>query len=195
MAEEQSGDPPVELSDGCEDKRFMTQVRLCWMKDECCQRLSQSSQGSYWWQRFTFPLVMSTTNAFTVTIATSPKAEQAVPPPRQSDAVLKGAVFAIAGLSGVVWGALRRWVAWRMAGETFSAVSSFALPKALTWAGLRAGTGAAILTSVYGPFGFRSQMRYKTLDASIGQRGTLSMSGVREIADIGERTFLQKEGH
>lgn len=79
-----------------------------------------------------------------------------------------------------------------MAGETFSAVSSFALPKALTLAGLRAGTGAAILTSVYGPFGFRSQMRYKTLDASSGRRGTLSMSGVREIADIGERTFLQE---
>lgn len=79
-----------------------------------------------------------------------------------------------------------------MAGETFSAVSSFALPKALTWAGLRAGMGAAILTSVYGPFGFRSQMRYKTLDASSGKRGTLSMSGVREVADIGEITSLQE---
>lgn len=34
MAEEQSGDPPVELREGYEDKRFMSQVTLR-MKNVC----------------------------------------------------------------------------------------------------------------------------------------------------------------
>lgn len=86
----------------------------------------------------------------------------------------------------MAWGAVRRWVAWRRAGETFAAVSRLALPRAVLWAGLRAGLGATLLTATHGPFGFRSQMRYRTLDATDGSRGTLAMSGAREVADLGE---------
>ena len=77
-------------------------------------------------------------------------------------------------------------MAWRRAGETFSAVSRLALPRALLWAGLRAGLGAAALVATHGPVGFRPQARPFALDATSGRRGTLAMSAAREVAELGE---------
>lgn len=77
-------------------------------------------------------------------------------------------------------------MAWRRAGETFSAISKLALPRALMWAGLRAGLGAAALVATHGPVGFRPQARPWALDAASGRRGTLAMSAAREVTELGE---------
>lgn len=117
------------------------------------------------------------------------QAEFATPPLALSGPLPIVTASAIAGVAGFGWGIARRWAAWRRAGEMFAAVARFSLPRALLWAGLRAGLGAMVLTATHGPVGFRSQMTYKTLDATTGDRGTLTMSGARQAVDLGEKSW------
>eukprot|EP00752_Nemacystus_decipiens_P014349 g12766.t1 len=109
-----------------------------------------------------------------------------LPPSPYHGAVVNLQISGGVGMAiGVPWGAGRRWMAWRRAGETFSAVSRLAFPRALMWAGLRAGLGAAALVATHGPVGFRPQARPFSLDATSGRRGTLAMSAAREVAELG----------
>lgn len=100
---------------------------------------------------------------------------------------------------GFVWGALRRLVAWRQAGEHFTVTSpgarSFASAglsrawaggQAAIYGGLRAGLGAGVLAALYGVFGVRFFLRDETLDRSTGRRGTVAMSCARTAVDLGE---------
>ncbi|CAM9371604.1 unnamed protein product [Pylaiella littoralis] len=115
------------------------------------------------------------------------QAERSIAPtPPHQNTLLNLQVSVGVGMAlGVPWGAARRWMAWRRAGEIFSAVSKFSLPRALLTAGLRAGLGATALIATHGPAGFRVQARPWVLDATSGKRGTLAMSAARETAELG----------
>lgn len=114
------------------------------------------------------------------------QAEQSIHPGTVSNAIYGMVICDTVVSVAFLWGVLRRYVAWRQAGETFSALSKLALPRALLFGGLRAAVGAAALTLTHSPLGFRSHMRYQTLDATNGSRGTLAMNGARDALDLGE---------
>ncbi|CAB1100005.1 unnamed protein product [Ectocarpus sp. CCAP 1310/34] len=114
------------------------------------------------------------------------QAERSTLPPLPYSSVLINEIMS-AGVGmalGFPWGAARRWIAWRRAGETFSVLSTCSLPWVLLRAGLRAGLGATALVATHGPAGFRPQASSWILDATSGSRGTLAMSAARELSEL-----------
>lgn len=110
--------------------------------------------------------------------------------------------------AGFAWGALRRLIAWRQAGEHFAVAGSgmglgvpgqgsriWAGGRAAITGGLRAGLGAAILTALYGVFGVRFFLRDETLDNSGGRKGTMVMSCARTAVDLGKSLLVCRGRH